>query len=228
MRLPPEVASAINLDRSVLLYIDMQRRHLDVDGVGYHTLPADRAKLVVERGGVALEAARRAKMPVVHVGTWNREPTPWGSQEGSNPFWQWQNGKPIPGAGFVRQAGKCLEGSVWAEFMPEVAPKRDEPVVLKKRYSGFFMTDLDLILKSFEIETIFLGGVNTNNCCLHTLFDGHARDFRMVLLEDACGSMNGQEYHEAAVAQVEAAIGWVMSVEEFESLLNAKLAATPV
>lgn len=226
MPLPPEVEQAVDLSTSAVLYIDMQRRHLDVDGVGYHTLPADRARLVVARGGVALEAAREAGMPVIHVGTWNRPTTPWGPREGRNPFWAWQNGKPIPGSeGLVRQAGKCLEGSPYAEFMPEVAPLPHEPVVLKFRYSGFYMTDLELVLRSFGVETIFLGGVNTNNCCLHTFFDAQERDFRVILLEDACGSMNGQAYHEAAVKQIEAALGWVMSVDEFRSLVASKSAA---
>lgn len=224
MPLPPEVEQAISIRTSVLLLIDMQRRHLDVDGVGYHVLPADRARLVIARGGEALAAARQANMPVIHVGTWKREPSPWGPREGRNPFWQWQNGKPIPGAGFVRQASLCTEGSVYAEFMPPVAPLPHEPVVLKFRYSGFYMTDLELVLRSFGIETIFLGGVNTNNCCLHTFFDAQARDYRVILLEDACGSMNGQEYHEAAVKQIEAALGWVISVEEFRSLIESKAA----
>ena len=69
MPLPAEVEAEVDLERSTLLLIDMQRRHLDVGGVGYHTLPADRAELVVRRGGVALAAARAANVPVVHVGT---------------------------------------------------------------------------------------------------------------------------------------------------------------
>lgn len=222
MSLPQEIAEVVGLPTSALLFIDMQRRHLDVRGVGYHTLPPDRAELVVRRGGAAIDLARKANMPIVHVGTWQQERSPWGPREGRNPFWAWQNGKTIPGADFVRQAGKCVEGSVWAEFMPEVAPLPHEPVVVKKRYSGFYMTDLELILKSFGIDTIFLAGVNTNNCCLHTFFDAHERDYRVVLLEDACGSMNGQEYHESAVRQVEAALGWVMSVEEFQALVEQK------
>lgn len=224
MSLPPEVEADISLEKSALLFIDMQRRHLDVYGVGYHTLPPERAELVVARGAVALEAARKSGMRVVHVGTWSRPPGPWGPTEGRNPFWRWQTGKPIPGANFVRQSGKCVEGSVWAEFMPPVAPLPHEPLIIKKKYSGFYMTDLELVLRSLGVETIFLGGVNTNNCCLHTFFDGHARDFRMILLEDACGSMNGQAYHDSAVRQIEAALGWVISVDELLAIIDRKRA----
>lgn len=224
MSLPHEVEAEISLEKSAILFIDMQRRHLDVGGVGYHTLPADRAEQVVARGAVALEAARQSPMRVLHVGTWSRPATPWGGTEGKNPFWRWQTGKEVPGGGFLRQSGKCVAGSVWAEFMAPVAPRDAEPVIIKKKYSGFYMTDLELVLHSLGVETVFLGGVNTNNCCLHTFFDGHARDFRMILLEDACGSMNCQAYHDSAVKQIEAALGWVISVADFTDLVGRKQA----
>ncbi len=224
MPLPAEIARHVRLDRAALLFIDMQRRHLDLE-VGYHTLPPDQAARVVERGGRAIEAARRAGLRIVHVGTWSRPASPWGPTEGRNPFWGWQTGKPIPGASFVRQSGKCVQGSVWAEFMPPVAPLPGEPLIVKKKYSGFYVTDLELTLRSLAVETVFVGGVNTNNCVLHTSFDAHARDFGVVVLEDACGSMNGQAYHEAALRQIEAAIGWTTTVDDFVRLLEEKTGA---
>ena len=139
-----------------------------------------------------------------------------------------KTGKQIPGADFVRQSGKCLAGTVWAEFMPPVAPAEGEPVVVKKKYSGFFATDLELIIRSLDVETLFIGGVNTNNCVLHTAFDAHARDLQVIVLEDACGSMNGQAYHEAAIRQIEAAIGWTASVDEFTQLFAPQRARVEV
>lgn len=218
--LPDDVASDVRLDRSALVFIDMQRRHLDTE-VGYHTLPSARAASVVEQGAAILADARRAGLRVVHVGTWSRAPSRWGQVDGGNPFMRWQNGKPVPGADFVRQAGKCVEGSVWAEFMPGVEPAHDEPLVLKKRYSAFYVTDLERILRNLGVETIFLAGVNTNNCVLATTFDAHARDFRVVLLEEATGSMNGDAYHKSALMQIEAALGFVASVEDLRAMLRA-------
>jgi nicotinamidase-related amidase len=215
---PAEIREQIDIDSSALLLIDMQRRHLDLD-VGYHTLPADRAMSVVENGARAVRAAREAGMKVVHVGTWSRLPSPWGQVDGGNPFMRWQTGKTIPGASFVRQSGKCVEGSVWAEFMPGLEPANHEPLIKKLRYSGFYATDLERVLRTLGVETLFIAGVNTNNCVLGTSFDAHARDFRVILVEEACGSMNGQEYHEAALRQVEAALGWVARLPELLDLL---------
>lgn len=224
MPLPLEVEADIALEQSAILFIDMQRRHLDLE-VGYHTLPPDRAKLVVQQGAEVLAMARPAGMRVVHVATWSRHQTPWGGADARNPFMQWQTGQPIPGSGFVRQSGKCVEGSVWAEIMPPVTPVNHEPVVLKKKYSGFYGTDLEQVMRSLGVKTIFIGGVNTNNCVLGTFFDAHARDFRTILLEDVCGSMNGQAYHEAGVRQIEAALGWVITVDDLRSLISRKTAA---
>jgi nicotinamidase-related amidase len=213
-QLPASVAETFALGETALLLIDLQRRHMDPGGVGYHALAPDRAASVTQRAGSALAAARSAGMPVVHVATWQKP----GQQGGGNPFFAWQNGRPIPGAGFVRQAGRCTEGSVYAEFMPETTPLPQEPVVIKFRYSGFYMTELELVLRGLGIRQLFVGGVNTNNCVLHTCFDAHARDFGVVLLEDATGSMNGPAYHEAAVRQIEASLGWVSGTAGYAAL----------
>jgi biuret amidohydrolase len=225
MPLPEELADDLSLGETALLLIDLQRRHMDVDGVGYHVLPADRARLVTRRAGDALAVAREVGMPVVHVATWKKPAAPWGNRNGNNPFFAWQNGKPIPGASFVRQADKCVEGSVYAEFMPETTPLEHEPVVVKFRYSGFYMTELELVLRGLGIRQLVIAGVNTNNCVLHTSFDAQARDFGVILLEDATGSMNGPEYHQAAIRQVEASIGWVSDVDAFSALVRGKVRA---
>ncbi len=220
MSLPNEIAERVRRPDAALLLIDLQRRHLDVDGVGYHVLPAQRARSVTKQAGAAIAAARQAGRPSVHGATWSKPEAPWGNRSGRNPFFAWQNGKPIAGASFVRQADKCTEGSVYAEFMPETAALAHEPVVVKFRYSGFYMTDLELVLRGLGIATVVIAGVNTNNCVLHTSFDAHARDFGVVVLEDGCGSMNGEEYHQAGIRQIGASIGWVSDVAEFSALVE--------
>lgn len=158
-------------------------------------------------------------MPVVHVATYSRGSAPWGMPDQENPFFAYQTGKIIPGLGRPRQTGKNVEGSVYAEILPEVAPRQGEPVVVKRRYSAFYGTDLELLVRGLRAETVFLLGVNTNNCVLATAYDAFSRDLRVVVLADACGSMNGEEYHRFALRQVEAALGFVMTAGEFADLL---------
>jgi ureidoacrylate peracid hydrolase len=127
--------------------------------------------------------------------------------------------------GRPRQTGKNVEGSIYAEILPELAPQRDEPVVVKRRYSAFYGTDLELVLRGLRTETVFVLGVNTNNCVLATVFDAFSRDLRVVVLADACGSMNGEDYHRAALRQVEAALGFTMTVAEFADLVARRRGA---
>lgn len=221
MALPSDIAARINPETTALVVIDVQRRHLDTEGVGYHTLPPDRARLVTENVGRAQAAARAAGMPVIHVGTWAKPGSRRPGRGGGNPFLRWQNGKQIVGASFVRQTDLCTEGSVYAEFMPGTEPAPGEPVVVKFRYSGFYQTELELLLRNYCITDVVVAGVNSNNCVLHTSFDAQARDFGVIVLEDCCGSMNGQQYHEMGIAQIGASIGWVSSVDEFAGILEA-------
>ena len=221
MGMPDEVADAIDVRRSAYVQIDMQRRHVDPQ-VGYHLIDPGRTAAVVAAARSALETARAAQIPVVHVATYSRRPSPWGFVDHHNPFWQYQTGKVIPGMGKPRQSGKNVEGSVYAEILPELAPQHDEPVVVKRRYSGFYGTDLDLILRGCGAETLFICGVNTNNCVLATVYDAFSRDFRIVVLADACGSMNGDPYHQFALMEVEAALGFTMTTAEFRGLVERK------
>jgi biuret amidohydrolase len=226
MAIPAEVLDAIDLRRSALVQIDMQRRHVDPQ-VGYHLIDPTRTAAIVAAARSTLEAARQAQIPVVHVATWSRRPSPWGPLDHRNPFWEYQTGKIIPGMGKPRQSGKNLEGSVYAEILPDLAPRGDEPVVVKRRYSGFYGTDLELVLRGCGADTLFICGVNTNNCVLATVFDAFSRDFRVVVLSDACGSMNGEAYHRFALMEIEAALGFTMTATEFRELIERKGTARP-
>jgi ureidoacrylate peracid hydrolase len=219
MALPADVRTMINLRRSAYLQVDMQRRHLDPE-VGYHLVAEGQRLQVLQNARRCLQAARRARLPVIHVGTWSRHPSPWGPIDRRNPFWEWQAGRTVPGLNRPRQTGRNVEGSVYAEFMPELAPLPGEPVIVKRRYSAFYGTDLELVLRGLGAETVFICGVNTNNCVLATVFDAFSRDFRVVVVADACGSMNGEDYHRFALMEIEAALGFTATTEEFCELLG--------
>jgi nicotinamidase-related amidase len=221
MALPAEIEQAVALERSAYIQIDMQRRHVD-PSVGYHLIEPARTADIVAAARLALESARRTNMPVVHVATYSRRPSPWGPVDHQNPFWQYQTGKTIPGMGKPRQTGKNVEGSIYAEILPDLAPRRDEPVVVKRRYSGFFGTDLESVLRGLDAETLFICGVNTNNCVLATVYDAFSRDFRIVVIADACGSMNGDDYHRFALMEIEAALGFTMTAAEFSAMVEQK------
>lgn len=224
MALPAEIALSISPSRAAFVQIDMQRRHVDPQ-VGYHLINAEKTAAIVASSKQLLRAVRSSEAIMVHVATYARQPAPWGLPDQGNPFWKYQHGKIIPGMDKPRDMYRNLAGSIYAEILPELAPVRNEPVVIKKRYSGFYQTDLEMILRAHNTEIVFLWGVNTNNCVLATAYDAFSRDFLTAVVADACGSMNGDEYHDAALKQVEAALGFVVTVDEVEQFLSRSAAS---
>lgn len=219
MPLPAEILNSVDPSRAAFVQIDMQRRHVDPD-VGYHLVNAAKAAAIVDRAKRILKEVRASKALMVHVATYARHPSSRGLVDMASPFWKYQHGKIVPGMGKPRDVGRNLEGSIYAEILPDLAPESGEPLVIKKRYSGFHQTDLEMILRGQKTEVVFLWGVNTNNCVLATAFDAFSRDFLVAVIGDACGSMNGDDYHASALKQIEAALGFVTTVDEVSEILR--------
>ena len=94
--------------------------------------------------------------------------------------------------------GMCLEGSPESEIHHIIAPTSREKVVTKHRYSAFYNTDLETILRVQHIEDLVVTGVMTNLCCESTTRDAYFRDFRTFFLADGTGSVN-EEMHLASL-----------------------------
>ncbi len=69
---------------------------------------------------------------------------------------------------------------------PEVAPVNDEPVVVKHRVNAFHGTDLEMILRAKEIDTLILLGIATSGVVLSTLLDASDADYRLIVVKDCC------------------------------------------
>jgi len=86
--------------------------------------------------------------------------------------------------------GMCIEGSPESEVHRELAPQAGEKVVTKHRYSAFYNTDLETVLRCMKIEDLVITGVMSNMCCDSTARDAYFRDYRVFFLADATGSIN--------------------------------------
>ena len=69
----------------------------------------------------------------------------------------------------------------------------------KRRFSAFYKTDMDQILRLYDVDTAILCGINTHWCVLATAFDALANDFRVYIIEDCCASFS-REVHETALS----------------------------
>jgi nicotinamidase-related amidase len=95
-----------------------------------------------------------------------------------------------------------LEGDRATELVDALEPRPDEPIIVKRRYSCFFGTDLEILLKGLKAETLILVGGLTDVCVHYTFVDAHQHDYRVRVVEDAC---TGSSYarHEAALDAME-------------------------
>jgi ureidoacrylate peracid hydrolase len=171
------------------------------------------------------EAWAASGRPVIFVRTHHRyDPTRDETVDNKNPFWMAQHGSVVPGLGKPRKT-LAIEGAAVTEIVAPLAPRPGEHTVFKHRYSPFDNTDLDLLLRNLDVKTLVICGVNTNNCVLCACFEAFNRDYRVVVAGDVCASMNGPDYHEAALKLIAAALGWVIDSDEIVAALRPASAA---
>jgi nicotinamidase-related amidase len=195
--------------RAAVLTVDLLRGHLDPE---HATLPLepDAAARVVDANRTFLTEARELGMPIVHgvtIYTHVRELR-------SNPFWSSLAGKATSRRNVMSHN---IAGSIGTELMPGILGKGDYVVDSKHRYSCFFETDLDFVLRHAGVNTLFITGVNTNSCVLATTIDAQMRDYAAVVVTDCVDSMDA-DLHSSALKCIERAFGWLM---EFEEALTA-------
>lgn len=116
--------------------------------------------------------------------------------------------------------GMCVEGSPESEVYRDLSPQPGEPVILKRRYSSFYNTDLDTVLRGFKVEDLVITGVMTNLCCETTARDAYMRDYRVFIPADATGSVC-EEMHVASLLNLAFGFAYVATADEIASQLNA-------
>ncbi len=143
---------------------------------------------LVERTAGVIDAARAAGMRVIYVVVGFREGFPEISP----------NNARFAG---IRQSGRFDVGSEATKVHEAVAPAADEPVVTKHRVGAFFGTDLDMILRANNIQTLVLAGIATSGVVLSTLRHAADADYRIVVVEDCCADRD-EEVHRVLVDKV--------------------------
>jgi ureidoacrylate peracid hydrolase len=116
--------------------------------------------------------------------------------------------------------GMCLEGTPESEVHPELAPQPGEKEILKHRYSAFYNTDLETILRVMKVEDLVITGIMTNMCCESTARDAYFRDYRVFFLADATGSIT-EEMHLASLLNLAFGFAWVTSVDTILEQLDS-------
>ncbi len=88
----------------------------------------------------------------------------------------------------------AIAGTKGAEVIPELALCDKDYVVPKRRYSGFFKTDLDLLLRELGVNTVIMTGLHTHMCVRHTSADAYQHGYDVVVAKDATDAFTEQDY----------------------------------
>lgn len=151
-----------------LLVIDMQKDFCYPEGALYI---GDHVKGIVNATREVLETAR-GKIPIIFTQDWHRKD--------DSEFKIW---KP-----------HCIQNTWGAEVIDELNPSDEDYFIKKRRYSAFFGTDLDLLLRELNVDELVVCGVVTNICVLHTVADAVMRGYKVTVLNDCTTALNEYDY----------------------------------
>jgi nicotinamidase-related amidase len=168
--------------RAALIVIDVQRGGLPETpsaGIAHMAGGAER----LERIRALVAAARSHGVPAIFI------------QEVHKPSGL-DFGRELDGA----EGRHCIEGELETELA--IVPFPDEYLIRKRRYSAFFGTELDLVLRTLRIQTVILVGSLTDVCVHYTAADAHQHDFHVRVAVDCVGGSNLRA-HEAALEAIE-------------------------
>jgi nicotinamidase-related amidase len=145
---------AIDPQKTAIIVVDMQNDFVAA-GAAMET-PAARA--VVPKLAEALNICRDARIKVIYTAhVHRRDGCDMGLFDDMHP----------PIANRVA----LIDGTPGVDIYAELAPGPEEHVIKKHRYSGFFGTDLDIILREWGVDTVIISGTTTENCCQATARD---------------------------------------------------------
>src|SRR6516225_8867804 len=200
-------AVAVDIGRTALIIIDMQRDFLEPGGFGA-ALGNDVSRLKAAVGPcvAVLAAARGADVLVIHTREGHRPDLT------DAPLMKVERGDPALRIGAPGPMGRILiRGEPGHDIIAELYPAAGEPVIDKPGKGAFYQTDLELMLKNRGIETLLVCGVTTEVCVNTTVREANDRGFRCIVLSDCCASYF-PEFHDVGLKMIKAQGGIFGSV----------------
>jgi nicotinamidase-related amidase len=184
---------------SCLMVVDMQNYFLDPQSPTF--TPGGLA--ILSNVARLIKSFRKKKLPVIYTTHVHKSK----ELDGGILGWWWE--------------GMIMENTKEAEVYPDLAPRPGDKVICKHRYSAFYNTDLEIVLRCLKVTDLVITGVMTNLCCESTARDAYFRDYRVFFLMDATGTIN-EELHLATLKNLAYGFAYVTDTEEILLGLQAK------
>jgi nicotinamidase-related amidase len=154
------------MTRTAVLIIDMQNDVAHTDGRMFIRDAAHRAETMAR----VLQAFREARAPVIHAVRSHR-PDGWDAELFRMPSFQ-------------ADRGAFVEGSWGRQVLERLNPEPGEPIVVKRRFSAFMGTELDMLLRRAQITKLAVMGTSLPNSPRATMFDAVCLDYDVIGVED--------------------------------------------
>ena len=187
----------LKTSRAALLVIDLQNFFLDPKSPTFTTGGA----AILPNVQKLIAAFRRADRPIIYTTHIHK---PDGSDAGIMKWW-WK--------------GMCREGYPEARVHTSIAPRHADKIIVKHRYSAFYNTDLETVLRCAKIEDLVITGIMTNLCCESTARDAYYRDYRVFFLADATGSTS-EELHVATLMNLAYGFAHIATTAEILRIIS--------
>lgn len=180
----------MNIDQSALLLIDLQKE----DNFGLQNIAN-----VIHNAQKLIAVCRQKNIPIIYTRQINRSDS-IGLSLGEPVK---EDGRPVYYA----------SGTENAEILDELKPLEKDIIIDKHRWSAFYETNLDLLLRSMGIKHLIIGGLVTDGCLITSLCDAYFRDYDIHLVKDICATSN----EGAHMASILIMANWVYNIKIYDT-----------
>ena len=167
------------MDRVAVLIIDMLKDFV------YGSLKCDKAKTIIPNIKKLLKTARKHGVPIIYA---NDAHLPEIDLE------------------FKKWGPHAIKGTEGAEVIDELKPQKSDFIIEKRRYSAFYETGLDMLLRELQVDTLILTGLATEICVKHTAADAFYRGYKIIVPKDCVATFKDED-HEWGLKYMERIYG---------------------
>ncbi|MCM3163641.1 cysteine hydrolase family protein [Metabacillus litoralis] len=161
-------------EKAALLIIDAQKGFMD------SVFDVENAVNIIKN---LVDAAREASIPIIYTQEMHRKE-------------RVDFGRELDGSEGIH----CLEGTDDVELIDGLSPQNGEYIIKKRRYSCFFATDLEILLKGLDVNTLIVCGFLTDVCVHYTCVDAHQHDYHVKVVYDGVRGSTEDAHHAALKA----------------------------
>lgn len=210
----------LNPAETAIIVVDMQNAYSTpggyVDLAGFDISGARGTIANIKR---TLDAARAAGVLVIYFQNgWDPDYVEAGGP--GSPNWHKSNALKTMRARPELQGQLLAKGTWDYAIVEELQPQKGDILIPKTRYSGFFNTNVDSVLRARGIRNLVFVGIATNVCVESSLRDAFHLEYFGVMLEDATHHLGPDFIQKATVYNVEKFFGWVATVDDFCGVIS--------